>query len=93
MNKKSLLSLSILVAAGVLLAGCATKTVYLTPDQYCQTETLQSYTVKKGDNLNKIAKSNNTTESCIKSLNHLKGNVINPGQKLYLPMVPKKGWF
>lgn len=92
MNKKNLLSLSALAAAGLLLAGCATKTVYLTPDQYCQTATLQSYTVKKGDSLSKIAKANSTTESCIKSLNHLKGNVISPEQKLYLPVVPKSGW-
>jgi LysM repeat protein len=48
--------------------------------------------VKKGDSLGKIAKANNTTESCIKSLNNLKGDVISPEQKLYLPVAPKSGW-
>ncbi|WP_199244225.1 LysM peptidoglycan-binding domain-containing protein [Caedibacter taeniospiralis] len=92
MSKKKVIHLGALMVAGVFLAGCATKTVYLTPDQYCQTQTLQSYTVKKGDSLGKIAKANNTTESCIKSLNNLKGDVISPEQKLYLPVAPKSGW-
>ncbi|MFZ9035599.1 MAG: LysM peptidoglycan-binding domain-containing protein [Francisellaceae bacterium] len=83
--KKNLLAL---LAVTVILTGCAsTKMVYLTPDQYCETPTLSQYTVKKGDNLFTIAKANNTTPACIKQLNHLKGDVINPDQKLYLPDV------
>ena len=87
MNKRILKSATLVAITGLFIAGCATKTVYLTPDQYCQTPTLKAYTVKKGDSLNKVAKDNNTTKQCIIKLNYLKGDVITPKQKLYLPEV------
>ncbi|MET1013594.1 MAG: 3D domain-containing protein [Paenisporosarcina sp.] len=40
------------------------------------------HTVKKGDSLYKIAKQYNMSISTIKSVNHLKSNIIKPNQKL-----------
>ena len=87
MRKNFLKAASLIAITGLFIAGCATKTVYLTSDEYCQTPTLKAYTVKKGDSLNKIAKDNNTTQQCLIKLNHLKGDVITPKQRLYLPEV------
>ena len=42
------------------------------------------HTVKKGDNLSKIATKYKTTVAKIKSLNVLQSNIIYPGQKLKL---------
>lgn len=44
----------------------------------------QTYTVRKGDSLFSIAQRNNTTVARIKSLNNLKSNNIQAGQKLLL---------
>lgn len=41
-----------------------------------------SYTVRKGDTLGKIAERNNTTVVALKRVNHLKSDVIQIGQKL-----------
>ncbi|PLW95697.1 MAG: lytic transglycosylase [Marinilabiliales bacterium] len=41
-----------------------------------------SYTVKRGDNLGKIAAANGVTISQLKSWNGLRNNTIHPGQKL-----------
>lgn len=43
-----------------------------------------SHTVKRGENLWKIAKKYNTSVAKIKRLNGLKSNIIHPGQKLNL---------
>ncbi len=43
-----------------------------------------SYTVKKGDNLGKIASSNGISVSQLKAWNNIKGNTIHPGQKLVI---------
>lgn len=43
-----------------------------------------TYTVKRGDNLNKIAKSRGTTAASIMKKNGLKGAALKPGQKLKL---------
>nr|WP_068890200.1 glucosaminidase domain-containing protein [Pedobacter panaciterrae] len=43
-----------------------------------------TYTVKKGDSLNKIAKSRGTTAASIMKKNGLKGSALKPGQKLKL---------
>lgn len=43
-----------------------------------------AYTVKKGDNLNKIAKLKGTTASALMKKNGLKGSALKPGQKLKL---------
>ena len=40
------------------------------------------YVVKKGDTLGKIAERNNTTVAALKRANHLKGDVLQIGQKL-----------
>ncbi|MFI3291376.1 MAG: LysM peptidoglycan-binding domain-containing protein [Opitutales bacterium] len=45
----------------------------------------ETYVVKAGDNLTKIAKANKTTLSAIKDLNNLKNNNIYVGQKLKIP--------
>jgi len=42
------------------------------------------YTVKKGDNLNKIAERNGTTSSVLMRKNGLKSSALQPGQKLSL---------
>ena len=42
------------------------------------------YTVKKGDSLYKISRHYNVSVSTIKSLNHLKSDLIKPNQKLKL---------
>lgn len=42
------------------------------------------YTVKKGDNLNKIAERNGTTSSALMRKNGLKSSALQPGQKLSL---------
>lgn len=42
----------------------------------------QTYTVRSGDNLSKIAKRNGTTVARIRQLNNLSGDAIRPGQKL-----------
>ncbi len=44
-----------------------------------------SYTVKSGDSLGKIAKSHGTTVNAIKAANSLKTDRINLGQKLIIP--------
>jgi hypothetical protein len=41
-----------------------------------------TYTVRKGDNLSKIAQKLGITAARLRSLNHLKGSAIQPGQKL-----------
>ncbi len=46
----------------------------------------ETYTVKSGDNLTKVAKANKTTVSEIKNLNNLKNNNIYVGQKLMIPV-------
>ena len=79
------LTLSLLILA-FLVSNC-TRTIFLTPEQYCETKTLKQYKVKKNDSLNKIAKGSNTTVDCIKKLNHLRSNTISPGEILYLPQV------
>lgn len=43
---------------------------------------IKYYTVKKGDNLTKIAKENSTTVAKLKSMNNLKDSLIYPNQKL-----------
>jgi len=43
-----------------------------------------TYTVKKGDSLNKIAKSRGTTAASLMKKNGLKGVALKPGQKLKL---------
>jgi len=43
-----------------------------------------TYTIKKGDSLNKIAKSRGTTAASIMKKNGLKGAALKPGQKLKL---------
>ncbi len=45
---------------------------------------VETYTVKAGDSLNRIARSRGTTEEAIQRLNQLKGTVIQPGQRLIL---------
>lgn len=47
--------------------------------------TLDTYIVKKGDNLYSIAKQYNTTIGAIKAVNELTGNILQPGQILKLP--------
>ena len=47
-------------------------------------KTAKTYTVKKGDSLNAIAKRNGTTASAIKARSGLKSNILQPGQKLKL---------
>ena len=44
-----------------------------------------TYTVEKGDNLNRIAKKNNTTVAAIKEANGLTSDSIKVGQKLMMP--------
>lgn len=48
------------------------------------TKSRSTYTVKKGDSLNKIAKSRGTTAASIMKKNGLKGAALKPGQKLKL---------
>lgn len=43
------------------------------------------YVVKKGDSLFKIARKFHTKVSRIKRVNHLRSNLIRPGQRLYIP--------
>jgi len=45
-------------------------------------KTSKTYTVKRGDSLYGIAKSNGTTVDALKAKNGLKSNTIRPGQKL-----------
>lgn len=47
------------------------------------------HTVKKGDSLYKISRHYNISVSSIKSINHLKSDVIKPNQKLKLTGVKK----
>lgn len=47
--------------------------------------TPKSYTVKAGDNLEKIARNNNTTVGALRKANNLKGDVVKTGQTLKLP--------
>ncbi|SMP13324.1 Murein DD-endopeptidase MepM and murein hydrolase activator NlpD, contain LysM domain [Desulfurobacterium pacificum] len=49
-----------------------------------------TYTVRKGDSLGKIAKRFHTTVTSLKKINHLKSNVIYPGQKLKIPSSSEK---
>lgn len=42
------------------------------------------YTVKKGDNLNKIAEKNHTTSSALMRKNGLKSSTLQPGQRIKL---------
>ncbi|MCH5346118.1 MAG: transglycosylase SLT domain-containing protein [Muribaculaceae bacterium] len=53
-------------------------------------ETTKNYTVKNGDSLERIAKTNGTTVDAIRKANGMKNNetIIRPGQKL---KVPSKG--
>ena len=44
-----------------------------------------SYTVRRGDNLGKIARRHGTTPEAIMILNHLKSILIHPGEKLKVP--------
>lgn len=46
------------------------------------TSTTKTYTVKKGDSLSKIANTYKVTVANLKSWNHLKSNIIYPGDKL-----------
>ena len=48
-------------------------------------ETKNTYIVKKGDSLYKIARDNNTTVDTIKRLNNLTSNLLSIGQELILP--------
>ena len=50
----------------------------------------QYYFVKKGDSLWKIAKKFHTTIKKLKELNHIKGNLINPRQKLLIRIYKEK---
>ena len=52
-----------------------------------------TYTVKKGDTLESIAKKYNTTVKKIKSANNLKKDKIKKGQKLKIPMYHQGGIF
>ena len=49
------------------------------------TNTLNTYVVKAGDNLYKIARENNVSVSEIKSLNNLDSDILSIGQKLKIP--------
>ncbi len=49
-----------------------------------------TYTVKKGDSLGKIAKKFHVTVTSLKRINHLRSNIIYPGQKLKIPSKNKK---
>lgn len=48
------------------------------------TKSRSTYTVKKGDSLNKIAKLKGTTAASLMKKNGLKGSALKPGQKLKL---------
>ena len=45
---------------------------------------VETYTVKPGDSLNKIARARGTTEEAIQRLNQVRGTIIQPGQRLIL---------
>lgn len=49
------------------------------------TNALNTYVVKAGDNLYKIARENNVSVSEIKSLNNLNSDILSIGQKLKIP--------
>jgi murein DD-endopeptidase MepM/ murein hydrolase activator NlpD len=51
-----------------------------------------TYTVKKGDTLDKIADALDTTVAELKSVNKLKGNAIQPGDELKGPVVARKAY-
>lgn len=51
------------------------------------------YTVRRGDSLCRIAKKFRTTVRRIKKINHMRGNLLRPGQRLIVPgrrLKPKK---
>jgi membrane-bound lytic murein transglycosylase D len=48
------------------------------------------YSVHKGDSLSKLAKTNHTTPSLIKYVNHLHGDVLKLHQHLYIPQHKKQ---
>ncbi|MDR0842323.1 MAG: LysM peptidoglycan-binding domain-containing protein [Acidobacteriota bacterium] len=53
-----------------------------------KTKTAKTYTVRKGDNLSKIAKSFGTTPETLKEINGLKNNKLSIGQVLQLTQAP-----
>lgn len=79
--------LKVTLATSVLLTG-----VNLTSDHEFKVEakTVKTYTVKKGDNLFRIAKNHGVTLNNLKKINKLNSNIIKPGQKLKLKTPSKK---
>lgn len=73
---------------GILLA-VLTSGLFI-PANAAKTSTVTTYTVKKGDNLSKIAKKHKTTVSKLKTMNKIKNvNLIRIGQKIKVPKTTK----
>ena len=57
----------------------------LIPNIYTESDQYDTYTVKKGDSLYKIANEYNTTVDELMKLNNLSSNLLSIGQKILIP--------
>jgi membrane-bound lytic murein transglycosylase D len=66
------------------------KDVVISQDLLIEKQTSKMYIVKRGENLNAIAKKNGCTVADIKNWNFISSNSVRPGKKLILYMNAKK---
>lgn len=60
---------------------------FLAPNDYFMNRMV--YRVRSGDNLYDIARKNGTTVAALKDWNHLRSNIIRPGQRLIIYSTPR----